>query len=220
MKSEETFKTTRESGDDEFEAEKRKAEAKSKQAAIAASFSQRDLDDGEEPFRHLVRVRAVERPGLDGMRRGGHFWPSALPGTVARVTPRLYKAIRAEALLHVEALDPEDVVDFDDPGIAPLAIESTKTGEERARDIASGRASNGQLDVPVRHRAPLPNAPAPAQAASEDMLRLAFEAGRMSVENDRLRAEIAQLKAAEEPKPKAEAKKPEPKPTEEPKPLG
>jgi hypothetical protein len=183
-KLDEIIKTKSESGAAEFERLRTQQEKRSARAARTATLSRRTEGAPPDHTRRLVRVTAVERKGHDGFYRAGQFWPSG-DGRIALVTGRMFEALKSEPNLRVE-LDPE------------LEEADRPTDED-------------VLDVPVRESIDLSQTlltPAPGMGQGADALRAAFEAGRMSVEIERLRAENAHLKAAQGGAPPAPPKPP------------
>lgn len=62
----------------------------------------------------VVTVRALPRAGFKAFFRGGHRWPSDMPGRTVRVTDELLTILRAESYLAVglpdDGVEPEDGV--------------------------------------------------------------------------------------------------------------
>jgi hypothetical protein len=58
----------------------------------------------------VVTVRALPRAGFMAFYRGGHRWPSAMPGRTVRVTEELLAVLRTEEYLAVSEPvgEPED----------------------------------------------------------------------------------------------------------------
>lgn len=113
----------------------------------------------------VVTVRALPRAGFKAFFRGGHRWPSDMPGRTVRVTDELLAVLKSESYLSVGL--PEDGVE---PEPAVLEYIDNR-GDDRAHNAAAG-------------------ARVEAERLKAEKAALELEA-----QNEALRAEVAELRA-------------------------